>query len=254
MERDRPLQAARPRAAGSESKRDSSRARSEAKPSGVPPGQPSEVHSSRIAAARACLLAGFAELALTAQPGQVEALLRLASLLERWGERINLSGHRDLESIVSRLILDAVALAVHLPPAASLVDLGSGAGFPGLPLAVLRPGCALLLVEAREKRHHFQRAAVRELGLANVEAVCGRAEKIEIRPRAAVIAQAMAQPSKALRWMTPWVEIGGWLALPGGERAPEIAAHPSLVPERIVAYTVPGGGPKRTLWLGRRLL
>jgi len=246
VERERPPQAARPRAAPSECARGSSRARSEAKPS--------EVHSSRIAAARARLLAGFAELGLPAQPDRIEALLQLACLLERWGQRINLSGHRDLDSIVSRLILDAAALAVHLPAVASLVDLGSGAGFPGLPIAVLRPECALLLVEAREKRHHFQRAAVRELELGNVEAVCGRAEHVEVRPRAAVIAQAVAQPSRALGWMTPWAEIGGWLALPGGERPPEIAAHPSRNPVRVVAYTVPAGGPKRTLWLGRRVL
>jgi 16S rRNA (guanine527-N7)-methyltransferase len=135
-----------------------------------------------------------------------------------------------------------------------LVDLGSGAGFPGLPIGVLRPECGLLLVEAREKRHHFQRAAVRELELGNVEMVWGRAEQIEVRPRAAVIAQAVAEPSRALRWMLPWVEVGGWLALPGGERPPEISAEPSLVPERVVAYTVPCGGPRRTLWLGRRAL
>jgi 16S rRNA (guanine527-N7)-methyltransferase len=147
-----------------------------------------------------------------------------------------------------------VALAVHLLQVPSLVDLGSGAGFPGLPLAVLRPECALLLVEAREKRHHFQRAAVRALKLGNVETVWGRAERLPARPRAAVIAQAVAEPSRALPWMIPWAEIGGWLALPGGEHPPEIAPHPSVTPERIVAYAVPCGGPKRTLWLGRRSL
>jgi len=183
---------------------------------------------------------------------QVDALLRLASLLERWGQRINLSGHRDLESIVARLILDAAALSTHLPAVPSLVDLGSGAGFPGLPIAVLRPDCSLLLVEAREKRHHFQRAAVRELGLRNVTALRGRAEQLPPEPRASVIAQAIAEPSQALQWMLPWVEIGGWLALPGGESPPEVAEHPAVIPSGVVSYRVPGGGPSRTLWLGRR--
>jgi 16S rRNA (guanine527-N7)-methyltransferase len=212
------------------------------------------VEPGRIEAARSLLLAGFAELALAASPDRIEALLRLAALLERWGQRINLSGHRDVESIVARLILDAAALAVHLPQSPSLVDLGSGAGFPGLPLAVLRPACALLLVEAREKRHHFQRAAVRALKLGNVETVWGRAERLPARPRAAVIAQAVAEPSRALSWMIPWAEIGGWLALPGGAEPPEIAPIPSVILERIAAYTVPCGGPSRTLWLGRRVL
>jgi len=153
---------------------------------------------------------------------------------------------------VARLILDAAALAVHLPQVPSLVDLGSGAGFPGLPIAVLRPECALLLVEAREKRHHFQRAALRDLKLSNVETAWGRAEQIEPQPKAAVIAQAVAEPARALGWMIRWAEIGGWLALPGGEQPPEIPPHSSVTPERVVAYTVPCGGPSRTLWLGRR--
>jgi 16S rRNA (guanine527-N7)-methyltransferase len=134
----------------------------------------------------------------------------------------------------------------------SLVDLGSGAGFPGLPLAVVRPSCRVLLVEAREKRHHFQRAAIRELSLSNVEALRGRAESLAPRPAAAVVAQAVAEPSRALLWMLPWVEIGGWLALPGGERAPQVELPPAVTRERLVEYVVPGGGPRRTLWLGRR--
>lgn len=150
-------------------------------------------------------------------------------------------------------MLDAAALAQHLPAVPSLVDLGSGAGFPGLPIAVLRSECSVLLVEAREKRHHFQRAAVRELRLANAQTLLGRAEQLEPRPRAVVIAQAIAEPSLALRWMLPWAEVGGWLALPGGEEPPEIAPDPSIALERVARYRVPGGGPARTLWLGRRL-
>ena len=206
-----------------------------------------------MAAARELLLSGFSELGLSIPADRSEALLRLAGLLERWGQRINLSGHRDLESIVARLILDAAALATALPEVPSLVDLGSGAGFPGLPIAVLRPQCSLLLVEAREKRHHFQRAAVRELELSNVEPVWGRAERLEPRPRAAVVAQAVAEPSKALEWMLPWAKPGGWLAIPGGERPPEVVSRPDLGPSRMVAYRVPCGGPSRTLWLAQRL-
>lgn len=229
-----------------------------------PPRPPSEttaddrstwnaVDPQRIETARARLLAGFGELSLRAEPAQSEALLRLAALLERWAQRINLSAHRDVEAIVARLILDAAALSQQLPPARTLVDLGSGAGFPGLPLAVLRAECSALLVEAREKRHHFQRAAVRELALANVECLCGRAEQLEPRPGELVIGQAVAKPARALAWMKPWAKIGGWLALPGGESPPSIAPSADVVAERVIEYQVPGGGPRRTLWLGRRL-
>jgi 16S rRNA (guanine527-N7)-methyltransferase len=211
------------------------------------------VDPRRIAAAEALLRAGLAELGFNFTAEQIEALLRLAALLERWAQGINLSSHRDVEAIVGRLILDAAALSRCLPPAAGLVDLGSGAGFPGLPIAVLRPECMVLLVEARERRHHFQKAAVRELGLRNVEAICGRAEQLEPQPRAIALGQAMARPAQAVRWMKPWAQVGGWLALPGGESPPQIDSEPDVVAEPAVAYVVPCGGPRRTLWLGRRV-
>ncbi len=154
---------------------------------------------------------------------------------------------------MGRLILDAAALLQCLPVVAGLVDLGSGAGFPGLPIAVLRPECAVLLVEAREKRHHFQRAAIRELGLRNVETLCGRAELLEAQPRELAMGQAMAKADQALRWIKPWALVGGWLALPAGESLPQLEAQPDVTPVRFVNYAVPGGGPRRTLWLGRRL-
>jgi len=211
------------------------------------------VDPQRIEAARERLRAGLGELSLAIEPARSEALLRLAALLERWAQRINLTAHRDVESIVARLVLDAAALSTVLPPARSIVDLGSGAGFPGLPLALLRPESALRLVEAREKRHHFQRAAVRELGLGNVSVLLGRAEQLEPEPGDGVIGQAMAQPSQALAWMKPWTQPGGWLAIPGGETPPRIEPSADIAFERVAEYRVPCGGPRRTLWLGRRL-
>ena len=211
------------------------------------------VDPQRIEAARALLGAGLAELSLAAPPEQSEALLRLAALLERWAQRINLSSHRDVETIVGRLILDAAALSRCLPAVSGLVDLGSGAGFPGLPIAVLRPQCSVLLVEAREKRHHFQRAAVRELGLRNVAALRGRAEQLEAQPRELAIGQAMARPEQALAWLKRWTQLNGWIALPGGEAPPQIPPQPDVSFEGVVEYVVPCGGPRRTLWLGRRV-
>ena len=140
-------------------------------------------------------------------------------LLERWSERINLTGHRGALAIAERLLLEAAALSQVLPAAESIVDLGSGAGIPGLPLAICRPGCTVRLVESRERRHHFQRAAIRDLGLDNAIALLGRAEELEVQPSEGVIAQAMAQPEQALQWMRPWMTADGWLALatvPGG--------------------------------------
>jgi 16S rRNA (guanine527-N7)-methyltransferase len=199
----------------------------------------------------ATLRLGLEEIGLAATPSQRQALLELARLVDRWGSRINLTGHRGVDTIVRRLVLDAAALVAVLPDLSSLADLGSGAGFPGLPAAILRPSSRITLVESREKRHHFQRAACRELELANATPVRGRAEQIEPTLHAAVIAQAMARPMLALGPMLRWVEVGGRLLLPGGSEAP-ILEDPRIVAEGVIRYRVPLGGAERSLWIGRR--
>jgi 16S rRNA (guanine527-N7)-methyltransferase len=198
---------------------------------------------------------GLNELGLPDAPRHRVALLELAQLLERWAQRMNLTAHRGLEAIVQGLLLEAAALSSQLPAdLPSLVDLGSGAGFPGLPLAILRPDCQILLVDSREKRHHFQRAAIRQLQLANATALRGRIEDLEPWPGAAVVAQALAAPARAISLMLPWAEPGGLLALPGGSVAPEVPGSLEGVeaPE-VRHYAVPCRGPSRTLWLARRV-
>ena len=179
-------------------------------------------------------------------------LAELAELLQHWRGQINLTAHRTSGAIARRLILDAVALCQAIPQFESLADLGSGAGFPGLPIALLRPRCKLTLVEARERPHHFQRAAVRRLGIENVTLLLGRADTLKPRPHAAVIAQAMAQPEQALLWMLPWVEPGGLVLLPGGKNPPQLTEIKGVFELPPVVYPVPCGGPKRSVWMGRR--
>jgi len=183
----------------------------------------------------------------------LEALAELATLVKAWAHRINLTGHHTAEAVVRRLILDAAALDTTLPQAiGNLVDVGSGAGFPGLPLAVLHPEREILLVEARERRHHFQRMAIRELRLANVEAWHGRAESLSPSLHDVGIAQAAAAPPDAAALLLPWVRPGGWLLVPGGSHAPSVGALAGVGSERTVHYRVPLGGPERSLWLGRK--
>jgi 16S rRNA (guanine527-N7)-methyltransferase len=201
--------------------------------------------------ARAVLVQGLAELRLEVETNRVEALLRLAEMVAGWGRRLNLSGHRTVEGVIRRLVLEAAALMLEAPEFDSLVDLGSGAGFPGLPIAILRPRVPVTLVEARLRRHHFQRAATRELDLGNVRLLRGRAEELAPRAHAAVVAQAIAHPTQAVAWMLPWAEPDGLLLLPGSEAAPEVAGGGFRL-EAIRRYRLPCGGSPRTLWIGRR--
>jgi 16S rRNA (guanine527-N7)-methyltransferase len=204
-------------------------------------------------AARNLLIEGFEELPLAATADQLDLLLELSKLLGQWSKRINLTGHRTLPEIVRRLILDAAALTAQLPEIASLADIGSGAGIPGLPVAILRPNCRVTLVESRERRHHFQRQAIRQLGLGNVRAELGRAEALEPSLHAAAIAQAVARPADALPLLLPWVEIGGLLFFPGSSPPPLIPDDdPQVCFETCAFYSAPLGGAERTLQSARK--
>lgn len=195
---------------------------------------------------------GLTELGLQSSPEQHGRLAELARLVEAWGARINLTGHRDAEAVARRLVLDAAALLTALPAFDSLADLGSGAGFPGLPMAVLRPRMRVVLVEARERRHHFQRHAIRVLGLANVRAVRGRIEEVAAERCQAVIAQAVAAPEHLVDWMLRWAQPGALLIVPGGT-SPRTAGsrRQQILEERSASYRAPLGGPERTVWLAR---
>ena len=172
-----------------------------------------------------------------------QQLAALCELIHDWGQRINLTGHRSPEAIADRLVLDAAGIASVLPECRGMVDLGSGAGFPGIPIAILRPGLELCSVEPRERRHHFQRAVVRELGLANVTLLRGRAEELEPRPADLALAQAMGPPDEVLELIRPWAREGGWLGIPAtvGNARPE---SPGL---DVRPYPTPRA--ERELWL-----
>jgi len=197
------------------------------------------------------IAAGLQELGLAPSPDLVHALERLAQLVADWSPRVNLTSHRDAEAVVRHLVLDALALGSVLPVAASLVDLGSGAGFPGFPLALLDRSRPVILVESRERAHHFQRVVIRELGLESVRALRGRAEELAPEPHGGVLAQAMGPPRDVVERMRAWASPGGWLAIPYSTQPLDLAPPSGVRQEPALFYQVPCGGPRRSVWLGR---
>jgi 16S rRNA G527 N7-methylase RsmG len=108
-------------------------------------------------------------------------------------------------------------------------------------------------VESRERRHHFQRQASRQLGLGNVRAELGRAEALAPSIHAGAIAQAVARPADALPLLLPWVGTGGLLFFPGSNPAPPIPDDDLRARfEPCVTYKIPLDGAERTLWIARK--
>lgn len=146
--------------------------------------------------------------------------------LARWGERMNLVGSTD-PAAMARHVEDALAAAPHLPAGAAVVDLGSGAGFPGLPIAIARRDLRIVLVEIREKRVAFLRHVVRSLAL-DVEV---RRTSIETPPEAPfeiALLRAVAPPDESLALARPWVAENGevWIWAGAGVEIPNARPLP----------------------------
>lgn len=168
---------------------------------------------------------------------------------------MNLTGHRGADAIARRLVLDAIAFWAAARPLVGsrerIADLGSGAGFPGIPIAILEPEARVVLVDARVKRIHFQRAARRELEVSNLEPRLGRIEELEPDASDVVVAQALAAPPRALEWGLGWCVPGGSIVIPGADHPPDPGSNPRIGASGTATYRVPLGGPDRTLWWGR---
>jgi 16S rRNA (guanine527-N7)-methyltransferase len=191
---------------------------------------------------------GLAALAL---PGELAPpLLAYLDLLARWNRAYNLTAVREPREMVPRHLLDSLAMEPFLDGIATLADLGTGPGLPGIPLAIARPGLRVTLVEANGKKARFLREAVRTLGLDNAEVAESRIEALD-RPGAfdAITARALASLPQILGFGGHLLAPGGrLLAMKGARPDEEIAALPrGWRLEMLRRLTVPGLDGERHL-------
>lgn len=164
---------------------------------------------------------------LTLSPAQLEQFDSYAAELRRWNEQINLTAIADTPGIVTRHFLDSLRCATSWGDApGSLVDIGAGAGFPGLPLKILRPELQLTLVESIAKKAAFLRHIVDTLGLTNVEVIVARAEAVGRDPAqreryAVAVARAVAELRVLAEYCLPLCRVGGRFLAPKGARIEE---------------------------------
>lgn len=197
-----------------------------APPARVPPSRTGPFAAERLQA-----LASEMDIALTG--AQCTALVAYAALLQRWNRVHNLTAIDEPEALLTHHILDSLSIVAPLaqvlrhrgllPPATepaqaklSFLDAGSGAGLPGIPLALLRPGWHAHLVDAVEKKCAFLRQACLELALPNVSVHHARLEQLRLEPQPLIVSRAFASLRDFVALTRPFLAPGGvWAAMKG---------------------------------------
>ena len=192
------------------------------------------------AAMFAQLRAGMAELGLPASPEAIESLLDYVELLARWNGAYNLTSVRVPQQMVTHHLLDSLAVAAYIR-GDRLADVGTGAGLPGIPLAVLAPERQVTLIDSNGKKTRFLREAVRTLGLTNVRIEAARVEDVRAEFDT-VTARAFASLADMLAAAGHLLAPDGILvALKGQLQRDEILGLPAgFVVTDVHALRVPG--------------
>ena len=202
------------------------------------------------------LVEGAALVGATVDPATLDRLGRFIDLLVVWNHRFRLTGDRDRGRLVRNHLVDALAVVPELPPAGLVVDLGSGAGFPGIVLGCARPDLPIRLIEPRRRPASFLSEAIRTIPLPAVQAIEIRGE--EAASDSTLRGTSSRVVSRALRLDT-LVPLARLLLAPSGAviamqtpatdetTARGIGRSSGLELERIRDYRLPGGESRRLL-------
>jgi 16S rRNA (guanine527-N7)-methyltransferase len=209
-------------------------------------------------ASRSILIEGATRWGVNLAAEEVEHFSLYVQELQRWSKVADLVAQADTQTIIRKHILDSLAIFPLLPPQSRVLDLGSGAGFPGLVFAILGPSLDLTLVEARRKRVNFLKAVVRSAKLTNVHVYEGRAEQLAETASFqgtfhVVVTRATWDLSQFLRLAAPCLREGGMaLAMKGPQVGKELLRLEQPERQNIefslrerFPYTLPFGGETR---------
>ncbi len=163
---------------------------------------------------------------------QLDQLRALEELYKEWNEKINVISRKDIDTLYERHVLHSLAIAVVCPfdDGAQVVDIGTGGGFPGIPLAIFFPQVEFLLVDSIGKKIKVVNEVAQAIGLKNVQTVHGRVEEVKGRTFDYAVSRAVAPLGDLWRWINPVIRRGqkseelpnGLVCLKGGDLDKEI--------------------------------
>lgn len=203
------------------------------------------------------LLEGSRALGLPLTQAQADALSWLAGELARWSARINLTAILDPIEMADKHILDSLTVLRALEPGVTtLLDAGTGAGFPGLPLAIARPALSVTLVDAVAKKVGFLKHAIAQLDLApRVRAIKlklqGNPAAEALGPFDGAVSRALAEPTRWAALAASYLRPGGTLVVMAGTQA-EPVTLPGWSSPRVERLRLPLTGDGRTLLIYRK--
>lgn len=213
--------------------------------------------------AKEFLVTGAAELGRSLTPAELGRLYAFASELKKWGRKINLTAIKNDEDIVVKHFLDSFTLLKVKGIKGRLLDIGSGGGFPAIPLIMVLHELHVVSVDAVEKKVIFQRHAARLLGLHNFEALHARAEELAAKHARSfdwVVSRAFSDIPTFVRIALPLIkEQGQIIAMRGrGGREETVAAESALLGfgvevSDIIEFRLPVSGDARSLIVMKRV-
>jgi 16S rRNA (guanine527-N7)-methyltransferase len=194
------------------------------------------------------LASGISKLGLEINAVTQEKLVKYLQLLQKWNKVYNLTAIRDVEQMVSHHLLDSLAVIPHLWPD-NWLDVGCGAGLPGLVLAIVHPDWHFTLIDSNSKKTSFVQQAVIELGLINVTVRCSRVEELQvIKKFDGIISRAFAETTdfvKSTRHLL--ADNGRWAAMKGAPEQELQRLSGDIEVERIIPLNIYGLNAARCL-------
>ena len=195
------------------------------------------------------LEAGLSELKLSLTEDQVNKLIEYLTLLEKWNKVYNLTAIRDPKEMLVKHLLDSLAVVSHIT-GQRIIDVGTGGGLPGIPLAICFPDKTVDLLDSNSKKTRFLIQAKAELGLVNTQVIHDRVENYQpALGYDAVISRAFASMQDMLHWTDHLLtENGAWWAMKAQQEFEDLTSLPGLVIiEETIQLKVPGLGAERML-------